>query len=227
MGNYLTVETLRQMSIRDHGLPSKIRDVMLASPDIDVDVFRREIAEIDASPRTTEFTLFVARDDKALGLSSFLARDSTRLGALNPTKEPYSLDARKGACERRRPDQRGVNDAAKFATGEVVAAIGDRLAEGQTLSDAKPGLVELLGTFTHGAIGAAADVAARALTAVAHLGPDLEREVGRYRSGLSHAEVMRRRPPRLPRRPAGRDDRVGDASRPIVMRTALSDAKAQ
>ncbi len=48
MGNYLTVETLRQMAIRDHGLPSKIRDVMLASPDIDVDVFRRQIAEIDA-----------------------------------------------------------------------------------------------------------------------------------------------------------------------------------
>ena len=75
MGNYLTVETLRQMSIRDHGLPSKIRDVMLASPDIDVDVFRRQIAEIDAAPRATQFTLFVSRDDRALGLSSFLARD--------------------------------------------------------------------------------------------------------------------------------------------------------
>ena len=68
MGNYLTVETLRQMSIRDHGLPPKIRDVMLASPDIDVDVFRRQIAEIDTEPRSTEFTLFVSRDDKALGL---------------------------------------------------------------------------------------------------------------------------------------------------------------
>ena len=51
MGNYLTVETLRQMAIRDHGLPTKIREVMLASPDIDVDVFRRQIAEIDAGPR--------------------------------------------------------------------------------------------------------------------------------------------------------------------------------
>ena len=75
MGNYLTVETLRQMAIRDHGLPTKIRDVMLASPDIDVDVFRRQIAEIDTEPRSTQFTLFVSRDDKALGLSSFLARE--------------------------------------------------------------------------------------------------------------------------------------------------------
>ena len=67
MGNYLAVESLRQMAIRDRGLPSKIRDVMLASPDIDVDVFRRQIAEIDVKPRTTQFTLFVSRDDKALG----------------------------------------------------------------------------------------------------------------------------------------------------------------
>lgn len=56
------------------------------------------------------------------------------------------------------------NDAAnhsKFATGEVVSAIGDRLAHGQALTDAKPGLVESLGTFTHGAL----DVAAGAVTA--------------------------------------------------------------
>ena len=62
---------------------------MLASPDIDVDVFRRQIAEIDAGPRPAQFTLFISRDDRALGLSSFLARDSTRLGALDPSKEPY------------------------------------------------------------------------------------------------------------------------------------------
>ena len=89
MGNYLVVEALRQMSIRDRGLSPKIRDVMMASPDIDIDVFRRQIAEIDAGPRPAQFTLFVSRDDRALGISSFLARDSTRLGALDPTKEPY------------------------------------------------------------------------------------------------------------------------------------------
>jgi esterase/lipase superfamily enzyme len=52
------------------------------------------------------------------------------------------------------------NDAAnhsKFATGEVVSAIGERLAEGQSLNDAKPGVVESLGSFTHGAINVAAD----------------------------------------------------------------------
>src|SRR5271157_1812610 len=168
MGNYLAVESLRQMAIRDRGLPSKIRDVMLASPDIDVDVFRRQIADIDVKPRTTQFTLFVSRDDKALGISSFLARDSTRLGRLDSTIEPYSSMLEKAQVNV--IDLTGVasNDPAnhsKFATSEVVAAIGERLAEGQTLTDAKPGVVESLGTFTRGAIGAAANVATTAVTA--------------------------------------------------------------
>ena len=164
MGNYLTVETLRQMSIRNHGLPSKIREVMLASPDIDVDVFRRQIAEIDSGKRSTDFTLFVSRDDKALGLSSFLARDTTRLGALDPTKEPYASMLEKShvhVIDLTNVASEDVANHSKFATGEVVSAIGARLASGQTLTDAKPGLVEGLGAFTRGAV----DVAADAVTA--------------------------------------------------------------
>jgi esterase/lipase superfamily enzyme len=179
MGNYLTVEALRQMSIRDRGLPPKIQDVMLASPDIDVDVFRRQIAEIDAGPRTTQFTLFVSRDDKALGLSSLLARDSTRLGALDPTKEPYSSMLEKARVNVVDLTNVASNDAAnhsKFATGEVVASIGARLAEGQTLTDAKPGLAESLGTFTRGAVGVAADVATGAVTAPTRLADPTLRE---------------------------------------------------
>jgi len=164
MGNYLTVEALRQMAIRNHGLPSKIRDVMLASPDIDVDVFRRQIAAIDAGKHSTQFTLFVSRDDKALGLSSFLARDTTRLGALDPTKEPYASMLQQSHVQVIDLTDVASEDAAnhsKFATGEVVSAIGARLATGQTLTDAKPGLVESLGSITRGAV----DVAAGAVTA--------------------------------------------------------------
>jgi esterase/lipase superfamily enzyme len=168
MGNYLAIESLRQMSIRDHGLSPKIRDVMLASPDIDVDVFRRQIAEIDAGPRPAQFTLFLSRDDRALGLSSFLARDSTRLGALDPAKEPYRSILEQGRVEV--VDLTGMASSdftnhGKFASGEVVGAIGQRLAEGQSLSDAKGGLVESLGTFTNGAINVAAGVATGAVAA--------------------------------------------------------------
>jgi esterase/lipase superfamily enzyme len=179
MGNYLAIESLRQMSIRNHGLSPKIRDVMLASPDIDVDVFRRQIAEIDAGPRPADFSLFISRDDRALGLSSFLARDSTRLGALDPTKEPYRSILEQGRVQV--IDLTGVasgdfTNHGKFASGEVVGAIGRRLAEGQSLSDAKGGLVESLGVFTTGAIGVAAGVATGAVAAPGEVFDPTKRE---------------------------------------------------
>ena len=172
MGNYLAMESLRQMSIRDRGLSPKIRDVMLASPDIDIDVFRRQIAEIDAGPRPAQFTLFISRDDRALGLSSFLARDSTRLGALDPNKEPYRSILEQGRVQVIDLTNLASNDFTnhgKFASGEVVGAIGERLAEGQSLTDAKAGLVESLGAFTGGAINVAAGVATGAVAAPAEI----------------------------------------------------------
>jgi esterase/lipase superfamily enzyme len=168
MGNYLAIESLRQMAIRNRGLSPKIRDVMLASPDIDIDVFRRQIAEIDAGPRPAQFSLFISRDDRALGLSSFLARDSTRLGALDPTKEPYRSILEQGRVQVIDLTGTASNDFTnhgRFASGEVLGAIGQRLAEGQSLTDAKGGLVESLGTFTSGAINVAAGVATGAVAA--------------------------------------------------------------
>ncbi len=179
MGSYLVVEALRQMSIRDRGLSPKIRDVMLASPDIDIDVFRRQIAEIDAGPRPAQFTLFVSRDDRALGLSSFLARDSTRLGALDPTKEPYRSILEQGrvhVIDLTGLASNDITNHGRFASGDVVGAIGERLAEGQTLTEAKAGLVESLGTFTGGAINVAAGVATGAVAAPAQIVDPTTRE---------------------------------------------------
>jgi esterase/lipase superfamily enzyme len=179
MGNYLAIESLRQMSIRDRGLSPKIRDVMLASPDIDVDVFRRQIAEIDAGPRPAQFTLFIARDDRALGLSSFLARDSTRLGSLDPNKEPYRSILEQGRVQVVDLTGTASNDFTnhgRFASGEVVGAIGQRLAEGQSLSEAKGGLVESLGAFTTGAINVAAGVATGAVAAPTEILDPTKRE---------------------------------------------------
>ncbi len=67
MGNWVTLEALRQMAIRDKRVAPKIKQVMLASPDVDIDVFRRQIVEIGAN--RPPFTIFVARDDDALKLS--------------------------------------------------------------------------------------------------------------------------------------------------------------
>src|SRR5258708_8932843 len=109
---------------------------MLASRHIDVDVFRRQTAEIDAGPRPAQFSLFISRDDRALGLSSFLARDSTRLGALDPAKEPYRSLLEQGRVQV--IDLTGTasgdfTNHGRFASGPAFGATGHRLAEGHPL----------------------------------------------------------------------------------------------
>ena len=87
MGNWVAMEALRQMAIRDKGINKKIKTVMLAAPDIDVDVFRRQIAAIgDNRP---PFYLFVSQDDKALAASRRVWGGNARVGAVNPEQEPY------------------------------------------------------------------------------------------------------------------------------------------
>lgn len=80
MGNMLFVETLRQAVIRGnprfHG---KLDQVMLAAPDIDIDVFRQQMKTI--SPQRIPITIFVSKDDKALAISRFVWQSSNRAGA--------------------------------------------------------------------------------------------------------------------------------------------------
>ncbi len=103
-----------------------------------------------------------------LGFQVFSPANSTRLGALDPAKEPYRSILEQGRVQVVDLTGMASNDFTnhgKFASGEVVGAIGQRLAEGQTLTDAKAGLVESLGTFTSGAINVAAGVATGAVAA--------------------------------------------------------------
>jgi len=121
---------------------------MLASPDIDVDVFRRQIAEIEIDDKRPPVTLFVSQDDRALGISKLLAGDEPRLGAVDPTVEPY-----RGILEKARVHvvdltQLAADDPSnhnKFANDDVVRRIGLRLASGQPLNDAKSNLGESMG----------------------------------------------------------------------------------
>ena len=168
LGNYVAVEALRQMSIRDHGLPVKIRNIMLASPDIDVDVFRRQIAEIKGKGKAPPVTLFVAQDDKALGISQLIAGDEPRLGAVDPSREPYrDLLAKAGVnvVDLTAVESDDPTHHSKFASADVVRAIGARLAAGQTLTDAKSNLGEAVGAIAINATHAAGALAAGVVTA--------------------------------------------------------------
>lgn len=85
MGNWVTVEALRQAAIAGHGdFGGRLASVVLASPDIDVDVFKSEMRRY-GRPKVP-FFLFISADDKALRLSSLLAGDKPRLGAYTDDK---------------------------------------------------------------------------------------------------------------------------------------------
>jgi esterase/lipase superfamily enzyme len=172
MGNFLAVESLRQMAIRKGTISPKIRDIMLASPDIDVDVFRRQIAEIEKTDKTPPVTLFVSQDDRALGVSRLLAGNEPRLGAIDPTVEPYHSILEEAHIHVVDLTKVGSDDGmnhSKFAESEVVKAIGARLAAGQTLASARASLGEQVGAVALGVtttVGKAATLAVSAPLAV-------------------------------------------------------------
>jgi esterase/lipase superfamily enzyme len=170
MGNFVAVEALRQMAIRNRSLSPKIKDIMLAAPDLDFDVFRREIAEIEASDKNPPVTLFVSQDDYALAASRELAGNEPRLGAIDPNAEPYRSvleKARVNVIDLSKVEAEDVLNHGKFATSEVVRTIGQRLAGGQTLTDAKPTLGERLGGVAQGAAATLGKAATLAISAPA------------------------------------------------------------
>jgi len=92
MGNWVTVEALRQIKISDRPLPEKkIGNIVLAAPDIDVDVFKSQLKRFGKLPKP--FIVIVSSDDKALAFSDFIAGDKPRLGAYTHDTELVELGA--------------------------------------------------------------------------------------------------------------------------------------
>jgi len=91
MGTLLTMETLRQMSLRkDNRVLDRLTGVVLMSPDIDVDVFRAQSAAIGKLPQP--FVIFSSRNDTALLASSTIAGEEQRLGNIKDVSLLAGLD---------------------------------------------------------------------------------------------------------------------------------------
>lgn len=81
MGTWLAMEALRQRAIAGQAdLGGKLGEVMLAAPDIDLEVFRAQMARLKGAGHVS---ILASNDDRALSVSSALAGDRTRLGALD------------------------------------------------------------------------------------------------------------------------------------------------
>jgi esterase/lipase superfamily enzyme len=150
MGAWLTVEALRQEALRRGRIPAKITDVILASPDLDVDVFERQVAEM--GPKRPHITIFVSRNDRALGLSRLIAGRVTRVGAVDLTDAAYR-DRLERAAGVVVVDLTGLSDGdslnhSKFATSPaVVQVLGEQLLKRQPGDDSASRAADAAQTF--------------------------------------------------------------------------------
>jgi esterase/lipase superfamily enzyme len=92
MGNWVTVEAFRQIRISGDLPPAnKIGTIVLAAPDIDMDVFKAQLRRFGKPQKP--FYVVLSQDDRALFLSRTIAGGVTRVGDSSDTAELTALGA--------------------------------------------------------------------------------------------------------------------------------------
>ena len=141
MGNWVTLEALRQMAIRDGRVAPKVKVVLLADADVDVGIAREQITAL--GPDHPHIVLFVSENDRALAAAREIW-GAPRLGAIDPDVEPYKSmieQEQLSVINMTRMPSHDFFNHGKFAEDpKVVELIGRRLAEGQVLTDRRVGL---------------------------------------------------------------------------------------
>lgn len=93
MGSHLVMEVMRQAALKgDRALLNRISAVVLMSPDIDPDLFRRQAEAIGTLP--DPFLIFVSQQDRALNLSSLITGRKPRLGTIDGPEAVKGLAVR-------------------------------------------------------------------------------------------------------------------------------------
>ncbi|AZO75141.1 MAG: alpha/beta fold hydrolase [Mesorhizobium sp.] len=125
MGTWLTMEALRQLAITgDRDLGGKLGYVILASPDIDVDVFKKQMIRYGKPDKP--FAILLSGDDRALKLSSLISGDKPRVGDYGNAADLASYGVVVADLTNTKGGDR-LNHA-KFADNPVlVQLLGDRL----------------------------------------------------------------------------------------------------
>jgi esterase/lipase superfamily enzyme len=166
MGNWVALEALRQMAIRDGRIAPKIRNVILAAPDVDFDVAREQIRTM--GPQRPNFTLFVSENDRALAASRKVW-GAPRLGEINPDTEPYKSEL---ASEKINVidlttfhSQDSLNHGTFAENPQIVELIGRSIDSGQTLTESRVGLGERIVQATTGAAASVGQAASLVVTA--------------------------------------------------------------
>jgi esterase/lipase superfamily enzyme len=144
MGNWLTLETLRQAKLKGRvDFNGKLGDVILASPDVDNDVFRTQLDTIGRLKRP--MTVLVSGDDSALQASAVLSGGQQRAGQVTGDQlRAFTAEARR--YNLRVVDLSGVDSGttgthSKFAQASVVRSIGKGLGNDHSIANSQPGVI--------------------------------------------------------------------------------------
>ena len=165
MGAWLAAEALRGVAMREKSIPAKVKNVVLASPDIDIDVVRRQFVEM--GPKRPHFTILTSTRDKALEASRWLSGGVDRVGGSD--LRPYVavldelgvsvIDTSTIASK----DPLGHNTFAD--SPDIVRLLGRRLA-GQSLAGSKASFADQVGVAAANFAGSAARFAVAAPDAI-------------------------------------------------------------
>ena len=148
MGNWLTMETLRQIAIaNDTQTLNRLQSIVLAAPDVDMDVFRTQIARLGMLK--SKIMLFASRDDYALQASRRLFGDKIRAGENTDLAQfkalgiqAHDLSDVKGGV--------GQNHGKIFGDAASIAQVGTAMMQGTprnqaVLSNPISGSISLIG----------------------------------------------------------------------------------
>ncbi|UCI05362.1 alpha/beta hydrolase [Mesorhizobium sp. B1-1-8] len=159
MGTWLTMEALRQLAITgDRDLGGKIGYVILASPDIDVDIFKKQMIRYGKPDKP--FAVLLSGDDRALKLSSFISGDKPRVGDYGNAADLANYGVTVVDLTQAKGGDGGLNHA-KFADNPIlVQLLGNRLRTPAGLASDEPNPAQLnnVGQGLGRAVGSAAEV---------------------------------------------------------------------
>ncbi len=137
IGGLLVVETLRQVALTaPQDVDRLFGTVVLISPDIDLDLFKMQAAEIGRMPQP--FVIFGSQKDRALGLSAKLTGKQARLGNISTVEMIGDVEVT--FFDVTEFSQGGMNH---FVVGTSPAAISliSKLADPKSRFDQRTGLL--------------------------------------------------------------------------------------
>lgn len=138
MGGWLTMETLRQIALSKGAKTlDRIGTVVLAAPDVDMDVFRTQVSQL--GPLRSRIQIYVSQDDRALRISRRLFGGKIRAGENTDIAQfeelgitAHDISGVKGGI--------GKNHGKAFGDDATIAGIGRTLADGTRSSPLLNGL---------------------------------------------------------------------------------------